>query len=580
MAALRSDTFDSVRALMELDRDTRSQVVQLQSFIKSKKPSVWVLTGRWGRGKTHLWRQLMRQAESYGRDKYCYISLFGISSVPDLKRGMFERSVPTKDAHQVGVGQYFNVESLKSFWRDNPIRKSAGMLSRLSNPWTGSFSEQWADVAYGILKSSLVCIDDLERRGSGLSMQELLGVISQLAEEKDCNVLLIANIEQLNEADRAVWDEQKEKVVDRTITFNPSAAALLRSAIGCPEDRYEQSVYEVLEKLGCSNLRISARAVSNAAELRGSIPDGAHPSTMQHIARSAALLTYCHDGGGEGAPTIHDALSHHQWTGLADVLNSEDGAPEDRAREMLLDDLGFYPEPVDQDVANLVQHGYLPETFSIRFSELDAKFKAGDVEKRSREVWEKFHSSFGGDVEAFSDEFFAAALAASRFDSALNTDSAILLLREIGASSRADRLADAWIECRIPVGAAAFDMRDIETFRPIRDDYFKAGLLRARSSVLGPLTLKAAFQQLEAKSERMAEAFAVVADASIEEVADWLTTTNGSEMRLALKVALDGYPLPRSQDAKDKIEAAIRFLASDSALDRARAMRWGVSLDE
>ena len=59
-------------------------------------------------------------------------------------------------------------------------------------------------LAFLSLNESLVCIDDLERRGSDLSMRDVLGLVSRLVEQKQCKVVLL-----LNDKEKGLDDYEK-----------------------------------------------------------------------------------------------------------------------------------------------------------------------------------------------------------------------------------------------------------------------------------------------------------------------------------------------------------------------------------
>ena len=46
---------------------------------------------------------------------------------------------------------------------------------------------------------TIICMDDLERRGKNLSPKDVMGLISHLKEQKKCKVVLILNDEKLEE---------------------------------------------------------------------------------------------------------------------------------------------------------------------------------------------------------------------------------------------------------------------------------------------------------------------------------------------------------------------------------------------
>ena len=52
-----------------------------------------------------------------------------------------------------------------------------------------------------IANAQLICIDDLDRKGEKLRVEDVLGLVSFLREERKCKVALLLNEEQLQGKD-------------------------------------------------------------------------------------------------------------------------------------------------------------------------------------------------------------------------------------------------------------------------------------------------------------------------------------------------------------------------------------------
>ena len=73
----------------------------LNGFLSSDEPRAVALTGNWGRGKTFFWNTAIKDfLRDKGVDfevKYSYVSLFGVSSISELKDAIFENAVSAKE---------------------------------------------------------------------------------------------------------------------------------------------------------------------------------------------------------------------------------------------------------------------------------------------------------------------------------------------------------------------------------------------------------------------------------------------------------------------------------------------------
>src|SRR3546814_13528218 len=78
------------RSVRSLDR-TKKQLIELLGNADSK---VIALSGRWGTGKTHLWSEVKAESEKSEIKKALYVSLFGLSSIDQVKRKLMEGALP------------------------------------------------------------------------------------------------------------------------------------------------------------------------------------------------------------------------------------------------------------------------------------------------------------------------------------------------------------------------------------------------------------------------------------------------------------------------------------------------------
>jgi hypothetical protein len=105
------------------------------------------------------------------------------------------------------------------------------------------------------VRNEIVCIDDLERKGKNLDAGDVLGLASFLKEERNCKVVLLLNDEALEEGDLAKFTAYLEKVVDETLSFNPSANEAAPIALA-EKDSVRDQIAKNCIALGISNIRI------------------------------------------------------------------------------------------------------------------------------------------------------------------------------------------------------------------------------------------------------------------------------------------------------------------------------------
>lgn len=69
---------------------------EIERFIQSPTPEVLCISGQWGVGKTYSWQTFLNEAEEAGRvgvRQYAYVSLFGLTSLSELRNAIVENTV-------------------------------------------------------------------------------------------------------------------------------------------------------------------------------------------------------------------------------------------------------------------------------------------------------------------------------------------------------------------------------------------------------------------------------------------------------------------------------------------------------
>ncbi|MEP2184737.1 P-loop NTPase fold protein, partial [Roseibium sp.] len=172
---------------------------EIHRFISTPMPEVLCLKGGWGVGKTYLWNKCLDEAKESGRiglNAYSYVSLFGLKNLSDLRMSVFEGRHALKAA--ASSEESWSLKKIVDKINEKAnFRSRAGLLKAL--PFVGNLSEEEVIGLVSLAQSpqQIVCIDDIERRGDGLTVKDILGFASYLKEERSCKVIIILNEEQL-----------------------------------------------------------------------------------------------------------------------------------------------------------------------------------------------------------------------------------------------------------------------------------------------------------------------------------------------------------------------------------------------
>src|SRR5688572_20769896 len=85
----------------------------VERFLRSEATEVLAIKGAWGVGKTYAWNKLViDNKDKIALPNYCYVSLFGLSSIADLRLAILAKTRKTKE-----LGNEITLESVVSGWK-------------------------------------------------------------------------------------------------------------------------------------------------------------------------------------------------------------------------------------------------------------------------------------------------------------------------------------------------------------------------------------------------------------------------------------------------------------------------------
>ncbi len=186
---------------------------EIRRFLGDKDRLALCLRGKWGVGKTHTWETLLAEAFKSNNaypSRYAYVSLFGLESLGDVRRSLFENTVESAafktvkpfEATTSSVSE--RLSHFASKWR-----AGAGIIRGI--PVIADYSGLAEKAGFLDVRDQIVCFDDLERMSEHLALKDVLGLISFLKEKKRCKVVLLLNSEALEGQDADDFKEQLEK---------------------------------------------------------------------------------------------------------------------------------------------------------------------------------------------------------------------------------------------------------------------------------------------------------------------------------------------------------------------------------
>lgn len=220
---------------------------KLSDKLKKNESFAIALTGEWGIGKTHFWKSFYeKNRENFTHKKYAYVSLFGIESLESLgyEIGIKSQATSTTEKKNKKISK---VKSLFTGLVNNvkiPDLEVSGFALSIGQSLVSS-------IISNMVSETIICIDDLERKSDKLDMKDLMGFISKLKTEKNCQVIVILHQDKINEQNTE-FQEYKEKVFD-DVFYLTDNFSIIKEMIENTEmiDVYQ----EFYDKLQVKNLR-------------------------------------------------------------------------------------------------------------------------------------------------------------------------------------------------------------------------------------------------------------------------------------------------------------------------------------
>jgi KAP family P-loop domain. len=217
-----------------------------------------MIDGEWGAGKSWYWdnvlteqiKEIPTKDNTEGKPsmyKVAKISLFGVSSVDDLRIKIFEETSTFFANKYVKTGAKFT---------GMIVNKVAGIFN-VSETSAKDVSDLLSEFSVN-LDHYVLCFDDLERIKTELLI-ELLGYINTLVEHDKVKVVFICNENELKDVD---YHKYKEKIVRFTHTIKADISKMVLEFAKGKEDGYSKYLCErkdyiasIYQRGNSSNLR-------------------------------------------------------------------------------------------------------------------------------------------------------------------------------------------------------------------------------------------------------------------------------------------------------------------------------------
>ena len=238
------------------------------------------------------WKRYLEQARNRKGGialKYCaYVSLFGVTSLEEFKLAIFENTVGT-----TGIGVEPSLHTLRSNTMEvvKKLGKTKALPLLQQLPILRNYAGGVAPLlSFMAVSETIVCVDDIERRGDKLSMRDVLGLVSNLKEQERCKIILILN-DDAEDRENDQLHTYFEKVFDKSLTFAPTAAECAQIALAS-NTALSKLLSESCITLGISNIRVIKR-VEHCVQMVEPLLREFDAGILRQAVQSIVLLAWC-----------------------------------------------------------------------------------------------------------------------------------------------------------------------------------------------------------------------------------------------------------------------------------------------
>jgi len=252
---------------------------------------VIMLSGKWGSGKTHFWKNRIEENLKKEKIPNNYISLYGKTSIQEIKNEVFLKIFEGMDIFKIDDKSVELAKNTANLIADLTKTVSVfGVNLDLSKIVDKSFEKldevrekQQEEKTKALLNSgAIICFDDFERKSKDIDLNDLFGFITNLTIEFDCKVVIILNDDVFEGEEKRIFSNVKEKSVSKFLKYEPKIEELFNLIFDLEIEKdskkekkykdlepYKQIILRTIEETQELNARIYIQVLDNLVELIG-----------------------------------------------------------------------------------------------------------------------------------------------------------------------------------------------------------------------------------------------------------------------------------------------------------------------
>lgn len=217
-----------------------NEVYQLVKNIHKSPYKNIMIDGCWGVGKSY---EIQRALEENSQS--CILSIFGINNCKEIfsslifklecKNEIVEKACKATASIGKAILEHFGANDV----------------------FSGASKEATFQLLKYLKDDYIIVFDDLERVGRDFNFEEFLGIIEELKQLNSIKVILIANTNKFNDANKDVYSKYHEKVIDKIYKIEQLSSDIDWENIGVEDCFFTK---EYIENFNIKNLRTIQKA--------------------------------------------------------------------------------------------------------------------------------------------------------------------------------------------------------------------------------------------------------------------------------------------------------------------------------
>ena len=556
---------------------------------------VLVIKGDWGTGKTYLWNELVRGASKNSDipcDKYCYMSLFGIADLQHLKNNIFDESIDVglieegvslktlrKNAVEV-LGDKRLSEKIDDLYQTSKdwLFQQSKHLEKI--PYIKDYSPLFRSAAYQLVRNTLICFDDIERKGKSLELSDVFGLISTLKEQRNCKIVIILNKSELDDSSKETFKQYREKVIDIELSFSPSVDDALM-LYNVSRNNLDSELVENIKKLDINNIRIIDKINKQWLKIE-SLFASVHKGVIKQAKHSLVLLAWCLYSKKPKVPDFDFVTKIGSTYSL--YMNDADMKEDEKKWVGFLQEYSYqHTDAMDRVLIEYLKNGYINKAELKKEAEIiNERLKIGDGKDQYHDVWKLYHDSFSVEEKEFLHELKDKFIKNIKYLSLSDLNSVVRIFREIGDDNKAEMLVDTYIKKNIDK-TEAFDLEKNTFPGDINDKYIVEKFDAHFIASTPKLSLKETVESMAGNNGWSKKDEDTLIAATANDFYKLFKEIEGENLSGCVKACLPfgrfaSPTKPEHEKISGNTTAALKKIASESTLNWLRVKKFGIEV--